>query len=172
MTQYCKGDYVKYSTNGVCMITDIGRPDFDKTAAEDSYYFLRPVSDRSTVIFVPKWNELLLSKMRKLLTREEIDALILSVNNDSIAWIDDRKKRAERFGEILKQNDPLGLLRMIGCLYIKKQQLAELGANRKLSFSDLDTLERAERLIEDEFSFVLGIRPSEVADYIRKKIEE
>lgn len=54
---------------------------------------------------------------------------------------------------------------------MKKQQLSESKVNKKLSFLDIDFLERAERMIEDEFSFVLRIDAGEVGEYIRKKLE-
>ncbi len=168
MSQYFKGEYINYSGSGVCLISEIGTPDFDKSS--DPYYILSPIEDKSTTIFVPISNQLLLSRMRKLLSRDEIDSLILSIKNESIEWIDDRKRRTETFGNIIKQNDPAELLKLVICIYVKKDQLAENKGNRKLSFSDLDYLERAEKLIESEFSFVLGIPSIDVAGYIRKKL--
>ena len=169
MYQYFKGEYINYSGSGVCLISEIGVPNFDKSST-DLYYILNPVEDKSTTIFVPANNHLLLSRMRKLLTKEEIDELIDSIKHESIEWIDDRKKRTETFGNIIKQNDPFELLKVIACIYKRKEQLSKYKGSRKLSFSDLDFLERTERLIEGEFSFVLGIPPFDIAGYIRKKI--
>lgn len=168
MSQYFKGEYINYSGSGVCLISEIGTPDFDKSL--DPYYILNPIEDKATTIFVPLNNPLLLSRMRKLLSKEEIDSLILTIKHESLEWIDDRKKRTEDFGNIIKQNEPLELLKLIVCIYKKKNQFAENKGNRKLSFSDLDLLERAEKLIEGEFSFVLGIPSVDIAEYIRKKV--
>ena len=170
MAEFYKGEYVKYSNNGVCFIEDINTPDFDKKAGENAYYILRPINDKSTTIFVPKANELLLSKMRRLLTKDEIDGLIFSIGDNEQIWIDDRKQRLDHFSEVLKRNDPLELLRTVGCIYLRKQQLESAGNNKKLSLSDLGVLEQAEKLIENEFSFVLGIPASGVGVYIREKL--
>ena len=93
------------------------------------------------------------------------------MKNVKIEWIEDRKKRSDFFSDIIKKNDTLELLRMIGCIYIKRQQLEEKSGNRKLSFSDIDVLERAEKLIEEEFYLVLNINISDVGAYIRQKLE-
>ena len=170
MSYFSKGEYVNYSSNGVCLIFDIGAPEFDKTADKDSYYILKPLADKSTTVFVPMKNQLLLSRMRKLLTKAEIDVLITSVGTDDVEWIDDRKKRADLFSEILRRNEPGELLSLVCCIHKKREALVALGGNRKLAFSDLDILERAERLLEGEFSFVLGISPLDVASYVREKL--
>ena len=168
--EYIKGEYVKYANNGVCLIDDICVPDFDKSSEDNFYYVLKPLSEKSTVIFVPVKNSALLSKMRKLLTKQEIDEKISSIEVKEEIWIDDRKKRTERFNNILKSNDTLELLRMVGCIYMKKQELAENKISKKLSFSDIDLLERAEKMIDDEFSFVLNIDANAVGEYIRRKL--
>lgn len=170
MSQYCKGEYVNYAANGVCLVADIGAPDFEPSA-KDPYYILKPIGDRATTVFVPMGNELLLSRMRKLLTKEEIDSLLGAVKDGSVEWINDRKKRAELFEGIIKRNGILDILRLVGCLYIKREELAGKIGNKRLTFSDQDVLERAERLIEDEFSFVLGIPKAEVAEYIKRRID-
>lgn len=170
--EYRKGEYVKYSSNGVCLISDICTPDFEKSSENILYYILSPVSDKSTTVFVPVNNTVLVSKMRTLLTKQEIDEMIASIKSVEIKWVDDRKKRSDLFSDILKENNVLDLLRMVGCIYMKKQQLAEANGNRKLSLSDIDALERAEKLIEDEFAFVLDIDIRDVGEYIRKKLED
>ena len=57
------------------------------------------------------------------------------------------------------------LLLMIRCLYMKKRELIPLG--KKLPTTDENTLKSAEKLVEEEFSHVLGIPGTEVSGYIR-----
>jgi CarD family transcriptional regulator len=109
--------------------------------------------------------------MRKLITKEEIDSLLGAVKDASVEWINDRKKRTELFEGIIKSNDILGILRLIGCLYVKREELMGHGGNKRLAFSDQEVLERAERLIEDEFSFVLGIPKTDISEYIKSRID-
>ncbi len=164
-----KGSYVKYSTNGVCLVDEIGVPDFRADDPAD-YYILTPLSAKSTTIFVPVDSEVLVSKMRPLLTKEEIDDTVNAVKNDDIEWISDRKERANKFSEILASDRPVDLLRLAGCIYLKKSELEKL--NKKLTITDLNALTQAEKLIENEFSFVLGIADDEVTNYIRAKLEQ
>ena len=168
VTKFRRGEYVKYSTNGVCLVEDINSTDFNPHAKGTIYYILRPISANSTTIFVPTDNELLVSKMRRILSKEEIDSAILSIYKDKIEWIDDKKERVNCFNEILKGDDPVQLLRMAGCIYVKREELVAKG--KKLLSADASIFEQTEKLIENEFSFVLQIMPEKVSEYIKETL--
>jgi hypothetical protein len=51
---------------------------------------------------------------------------------------------------------------------VKKKELISL--KKTLSMTDSKSLEFAETMVEEEFSYVLDIKPSEVGNYIRQKI--
>ena len=163
-----KGEYVKYASNGVCLIEDVSSLDFNPKAKDATYYILRPLSTSSTTIFVPTDNELLLSRMRKLLTKEEIDAVIARIDTKNPDWPEDRKERANLFGEIVKRDDPVELLSLARAIYLRRAELNAKG--KKLMATDGNVLEQIERLVENEFTFVLDITPAEVNEYIKKKM--
>ena len=164
-----KGEYVKYASNGVCLIEDVSGLDFNPKAKDATYYILRPLSASSTTIFVPTDNELLLSRMRRLLTKEEIDAVIAQINTKNPDWPEDRKERATLFGEIVKRDDPAELLSLARAIYLKRAELNAKG--KKLMAADGNVLEQIERLVENEFTFVLDITPAEVNEYIKRKMK-
>ena len=170
VTEYRKGDYIKYSSNGVCLVEDVSSADFNSKAKDAKYYILRPLATSSTTIFVPTDNELLVSRMRKILTKEEIDSIIVSIDKETVDWIEDKKERANHFNEIIKNDDPTELLRLASCIHLKRIELAEKG--KKLLASDSNILENVERLVENEFAFVLKIAPESVSAYIREKLNE
>lgn len=170
VTEYKKGDYIKYSSNGVCLVEDINTADFNPKAKDATYYILRPLSASSTTIFVPTDNELLLSRMRKILTKEEINEIIVSFDKELVDWPEDKKERANYFGEIVKKDNPAELLQLAGAIYVKREELNARG--KKLLASDNNILEQIERLIENEFSFVLKIAPERVSDYIKERLSE
>jgi len=161
-----KGDYVRYANNGVCQIMD------DTTLpgmGEGMFYVLKPNANPNSTIFVPAFNEKLVSKMQYVLTREEINSLIrTAAQGQDILWSADRKERMERFHTILRNCDPAALIGLAGCLYRKKKEFAELG--KKLSASDETALKQAEELIENEFAFSLGLSGAEVHSYIRTRL--
>ena len=166
---FVKGQYVVYATNGLCCVEDIKYISFISGEKEKLHYVLKPVKGSSSVIYVPADNDNLMAKMRPAMTKEDIDSLLFSIKDKHLAWEEDRKVRVDNFHDILINGVSEDLLLMISCIYIKKQDLIAL--NKTLPASDSKMLENAEKLVEEEFSFALGIEPSEVGKYIRDFFE-
>lgn len=164
-----KGEYVKYATNGVCLVEDVTCLNFNPKAKDTIYYILRPLSAGSTTIFVPTDSELLISRMRRPLTKEEIDAVIVSIDKEKVEWTEDKKLRANLFAEIIKRDDPVEMLSLASAIYLKRDELT--GKGKKLFATDNNVLEQIERLVENEFTFVLGVTPTEVNEYIKGKLK-
>lgn len=163
---YQKGDHVRYGASGVCVIADIESiPAMDRRSIKD-YYVLRPVAESGTKIFVPLDNPALLGKMHAILTREEIDGAIWESARRPLPWTNDRNRRAEQFKEILKSAEPLALLRLCCCIHDRRHTLE--GEGKRLSGSDEAILKQAERLVENEFAFSLGLSRPEVGPYIHE----
>ncbi|MBO5060334.1 MAG: CarD family transcriptional regulator [Clostridia bacterium] len=165
---YQKGDYIRYAAAGVCLIEDIKKIDYTHSHKPQDFYVLKPVAASGSTIYVPLANEELTAKMRYILNHGEIDSLIESMKNEKIEWIDDRKERTESFKAVIKRCEPQELLRLVSCIYLKKQEFAENG--KKLSATDDSILSQAETLIENEFSFVLNLSGGQVGEYIRQKL--
>lgn len=160
------GSYVIYGANGICMVNDKRCEKLCGTKKE--YYVLTPVENRHSLIFIPADNIELLTKVKPLLTGDEILSVIRNTTDSEIQWIDDNKKRAEYFSSVIATGDRNELLKLIKCIYIKKTELA--ATNKKLWLTDENALKTAEKLINDEFSLVLGIPKNDVPEFIRKNI--
>ena len=165
-TQFQKGDYVRYAVNGVCLVEDVRK--MPELKREDLFYILRPIADRNSMYYIPLSNEQLTAKLRRVLTREEIDALIDSVRESETPWIEDRKTRAEHSHAILRTCDIRELMLLIGSLYVRKYALTQEG--KKLSPTDEAVLKQAQALTENEFSFVLQIPVREVSAYVLHRL--
>ena len=164
-----KGCFVVYGTNGICMIEDVTEMRFAAGMEKNTYYILKPVSANASTLFVPADNEKLMAKMRKLMTKEEIDSLLLGMQGKEITWTSDRRARNEMFHDIMIKGVTEELLLMIGCIYKRKIELLE--TNRKLPTTDNNVLKSAEKLVEEEFAHVLGIDKKDVVKYIRNLLE-
>ncbi len=160
------GEYVVYGHSGVCRIEEIVTREFD--GKRQDYYLLRPVPDSNATLFVPCDNEKLLSNMRRPLTCDEIDRLLSEVDERQIEWIEDKRDRNSFFRAIVHDGDIKQFLRTIRCIYLKKQEL--MNRNKVLPAADEKILQDCERLITNEFSFVLGIDADKVSGYISEKI--
>ena len=163
------GEYVSYGINGMCNIEDIRPMQLSQCVEKMMYYILRPESNPKSTIFVPVNNQKLVSKMRELMTKDEINAMLVRMKDRTLEWEKDVRFRTESFHEILNNGVNQDLLLMIRCLHRKRQELVQLG--KKLPARDSNTLKTAERLVEEEFAHVLHIKCEEVSDYIRDVLD-
>lgn len=159
-------DAVIYGTQGVCEIEEIAEKDL--MGKRRIYYVLRPVSQMGSKVYVPVDNENSVSRMRKLLSVEEIDQLILNMTNKKTQWVENDGARKEQYKEILKEGNRESLISMIRAIYQHKQETVEKG--KKLHAVDENAMREAERLLYDEFAYVLNIKREEVLPYIMDKI--
>ena len=163
------GEYVSYGINGMCNIEDIRPMQLSQSVEKMMYYILRPESNPKSTIFVPVNNQKLVSKMRELMTKDEINAMLVRMKDRTLEWEKDVRFRTESFHEILNTGVNQDLILMIRCLHRKRQELVQLG--KKLPARDSNTLKTAERLVEEEFAHVLHIKCEEVSDYIRDVLD-
>lgn len=163
------GEYISYGINGMCNIEDIRPMQLSQSVEKMMYYILRPESNPKSTIFVPVNNQKLVSKMRELMTKDEINAMLVRMKDRTLEWEKDVRFRTESFHEILSNGVNQDLILMIRCLHRKRQELVQLG--KKLPARDSNALKTAERLVEEEFAHVLHIKCEEVSDYIRDVLD-
>ena len=105
------GEVVSYGATGICTIEDIRLESLSRAGTKkQEYYILRPVATPTCTTYVPVANETLTAKMRRIYTREQINALILSVKDQKLEWIEDTRRRADVFGQIVSQGISAELL--------------------------------------------------------------
>lgn len=164
---FTKGDHVIYASNGVCAIEDVKSISFVRGEPEKTYYILRPQNDRNSTIYIPEDNEILIGKIRAILSSDEITKAIDEADKSPFEWIEDRKQRALRYKELLSAPHPTVLLPAIKLIIKKHSELAEAG--KKLCAIDKDTYEAALRFVKEEFTFSLG-NSEKAQEYIEKAI--
>lgn len=149
--------------HGVCQISDIRTIDFGTGSGAQDYYVVEPIAAGSATIYLPRGNPKVLSRMRPVLTKEEIDGIICSVRDDQIRWTNDRKARTIQFQQILSRRDTRELLMLASCLHKRRTE-------KGLPASELEMLHKTEGMIEQEFSFALNVRREEIGQYIRDRL--
>ena len=163
---YQSSDLVLYGIHGVCKITAIETKTVNKKQIR--YYVLQPVNQNSTTFFVPADNEAALSKMRPIMTKNEIDDL-LSANCDvSDLWIADENKRKQLYRELIVSGDRVALLQMIRVLDLHKKE--QQTAGRKFHQCDENFMRDAIKLLDEELSVVLNMDPCDVRQYVAEKM--
>lgn len=164
-----KGAHVVYGGYGVCLVEDIRPMDLCHSGQLAPYFVLRQEDAFNSTLYVPVENSQLCQRLRRVLTKGEIHELLLESKGHQLAWPPDRQTRAERFQGILQRGVQEELILMIRCIYLKKGELQARG--KKLPDADLRVLKRAERLVEGEFSYTLGIPRDQVSAYIRSVLQ-
>ncbi len=167
MERFIVGDTVRYSTTGVCRVAEVTKQQFGKTAEE--YYVLQPVHKKELQVFVPCKNEQLVSKMKRLLSAAEVKALIAEMPQGDIAWEEDDQLRKTQYQQMLQNGSRKELIGMINAIYMHQKRLESSG--KRLHQSDERFMEAAEKLLYDEFSYVLQIKPEEVLPFILRQLE-
>lgn len=164
---YHSGQQVVYGIHGVCSIIGTENKIVDKKTVE--YLVLAPEDQNGARFYVPCANPAALAKLRPLIDRESLDALLHSEEVRQNCWIQDENQRKLYYRELITAGDRKSLLQMIYSLHLHRNDLKITG--RKLHMCDENFLRDAERLLNSEFSKVLNIAPGDVANYISAVFE-
>lgn len=160
------GDTICYGTTGVCTIDNT----IERTVKGEvkKYYVLKPIFQNNATVYVPADNEELTSRMKNVLTSDEVENIIEHIPEYPCKWIVSDSERTRKFRETMVSGDRTELTKMVRMLYVHRQK--QYAKGRRLHASDEHFLKDAESLLFGEFALVLGIKPDEVPGYIDKKI--
>ena len=166
LIKFAVGDHIMYTNNCVCKIDDIRDECFSGFSSR-TYYVMHALNDPRSVIYVPVDSEKLVSRMLRLLLKDEILAIIDSSEENDIEWIADTKLRCAAFTELLDSDDRESILKIVKALSIRKRELER--EKKKFYASDERILNAALKAINEEFAFVLGIEAKEVIPFILER---
>ena len=150
------GRFVCYRAEGVCQITDVREEAFGGSEKKP-YYVLTPVGDVKSTVYVPCDSEVLTSRMRPLLSAEEICALVEDTRGERMEWIPESRLRNTKFRDILAEGDRRELLVLLFTLMAH----AETVGAKKNSTVDENAARRARKLLLEEFSVTTDLETEE-----------
>ena len=160
-------DVVVYGSQGVCEIIGIDERKIDGVSR--TYFVLKPNDDKGATCYVPTWNEKALAKIRRVMTKQEVDALIDSMPNKSPTWIANEKDRKEAYKNILASRDQAAIISMVQALFSHKKEREAEG--KRVHMSDEHFLKDAEQLLYSEWQYVLNVDKAGLMSYIFDRIE-
>ena len=161
------GDRVIYGMHGVCDIRDMETKRVDKK--DVTYLVLEPLGQPGSRYMVPTHNAAAMEKLKKMLTREEIEALMQSDSIRRDCWIQDESHRKQTYRELISSGDRERLMSMVHTLYQHKEKQAACG--RKVHLCDDNFLRDAEKLLAGEAAFVMGLSQDEARQFVRQKLK-
>ena len=152
------GDYVVYKRD-VCKIKNL------KAKNGINYFELVPIDDNSLKIEIPTTNELI----KALMTKEEITSLINKIPSIGIVECNDKMIEFE-YKNLISTGNKEDLIKIIKTTYLRNKQRLE--NKKKISDKDKTYFEKAERILYNEISVVLGLSFDETKTYIIDKVTE
>lgn len=164
---YQIGDQVVYGMHGVCSVVDLEERVIDRKRVQ--YLALEPVGQPGSKYLVPTHNAAAMSKLRQILTPEQLDSLLKSEEIRADGWIRDENQRKQVYRELIGSGDRSRLLQMVHTLYRHKAEQA--AANKKVHLCDDNFLRDAEKLLCSEVSLVMGMEVPEAREYLRKQLK-
>ena len=90
-----QGSQVVYGMHGVCVILGLEIRTVNRNKVE--YYVLEPVKQPGDRYYVPTQNAAAVAKLKPILTKEQLDALLSSPEATSDAWITDENQRKQKY---------------------------------------------------------------------------
>ncbi len=165
---YHCGDRVVYGSHGVCLIYDMEERIVDRRSVQ--YYVLQPMDQSASRFYVPSHNPAALSKLRPILSKEELLELLHSDKIRTDCWIADEARRKQTYRELISSCDREALLAMVNSLHRHQKECIAQG--RKFHLCDENFLRDAQRILSAEFSVVLEIPPQDVPAYVLNILEQ
>jgi len=155
------GDTVLYGVCGVCKIENIEKKSFGST--DQNYYVLVPVRDNRSTFFVPVNSEILVSKMRFVMSAEEINSAMID-NKNTVEWIENDRKRGEIFKKLATGGNFKETLALVRCIHNHSKEIS--GSGKKLHKNDEMLCKAALKILYEEISFNIQITNEEAEDMI------
>lgn len=166
MYTFSVNERVLYGSVGVCEIREITQKDFGGKISD--YYILVPLYRKDSTVYVPVDSEQLCEKMRKLPTKDELDAMLDQSVIKPAQWDDNKYTRRDSFNDMLEKGSTAELLSLIKLLI--EHNMQQLGRGKKLHITDERALTDAQKLIEEEIACVLDTTRDAACRYIKEKL--
>ena len=157
-------DVVIYTTYGICKINNIIEYNGQKT------YVLSPLGETKTEMKLPVESPLTKLRLFPLMEKNDIVELINEIPFMEPYWIDRDNDRKTKFSDIIKSGDRRETLKVIKC--IRKHIIDIKDKGRKLHQTDKNCMKDAEKLLIDEFSYVLNIERNQMEIMLNTELEK
>ena len=150
------GDIIIYGAQGICKIDRFETKQIGRQTA--NYYVLKPLYNENTAVFVPVGNETLVAKMQSVLSKTQAQQI-------GVIETKDENKKRDEYKSVLASGDRERLIAVIKTIRFERDIRRESG--KKLNINDEQTLTKAELLLYNELSFVLGRTPDEIQSIMK-----
>ena len=162
------GEFVVYGSSGVCRVVPVGALEGRAADPNRKYYTLQPLFE-SERIYTPVDSGVF---MRPAMTREQAQELIHEIPSIRAEICTERNPTTLRvhYEASLQSHECRRLISLIKGIRRKGEETEKKG--RKMGQVDQRYRKKAENLLHGELAIALGMSQEEVAEYIRKTVEQ
>lgn len=132
------------------------------------YYTLQQLTGNGGTIYTPVEHKD--KVLRSVLSREEAEELIRYIPQIEVLWVTDERLRENQYKDALKSCDCKEWIRIIKCLYLRKQD--RLAQGKRMTAVDEKYFRIAQDCLYSELSMSMGISKDKMEEYITAKIEQ
>ena len=161
-----KDQLIMCGGHGVCRVVNITGNPIDRLDKVRKYYVLEPVFEKGSTVYTPVDNDKVV--MRRIMNKEEAEALAERITQIETVWIQEEKGREQMYKDAIRTYDCRSLVQIIKTLYLRKQDRLKEG--KKVLSSDEQYLRNAEELLYSEMSLALSIPKENVESYIKEAV--
>ncbi len=165
---YQVGERVVYGIHGVCCVAELEQRVVDGVLR--TYLVLEPVGQDGSRFLVPAHNAVAMGKLRRMLSAEEIPALLQSDKVHNGVWIMEENRRKQTYRELISSSDSERLMQMVCTLY--RHKAAQAAAGRKVHQCDDNFLRDAEKLLSGEIALAMDMEYDQARAYLRTELSE
>lgn len=164
---YKPGDLVIYGYHGVCTVKEPKKIQMDGKFC--LYLVLEPTNVTGSTFMIPVEQSREMEKISPILSREEIDKLLISQAVRCGKWEIQENLRRKIHAERMADPDREKLIRELYTVYRQRDLMSAQG--RRLHRSDEDFLRDAERKIAGEIGAAMGLSLENSITYLREKLK-
>ena len=162
------GEKVVYGIHGVCNI--LGREESKEGGTDGDYLVLQPIDQENSRYLIPVGNPTAMGKIRKVLSRSEMDILLGSQSIRSGYFPEDESQRKQMYRNLIGCNNREKLLQMVYVLYKHRESLLKNG--KRMHLCDENFLRDAEKLLLGEISYIMEITREEAKQHLRRMLKD
>lgn len=160
------GEYIVYSSKGVCRIEDITHIDISGADKDRLYYVLAPIGDLNGKIYAPTDNEKIM--MRRVISKKEADELLHELPKIGLLWVPDDKQREAAYKQAMRSCDYRAWVSIVKTLYLRKKERTEQG--KRITALDEKYMKAAEHELYSELSLILEVPIDKMEEYIKEQL--
>lgn len=162
------GERVVYGFHGVCKVVDLEERVVDRKKVV--YMVLEPMGQGNAKFYIPTHNAVAMTKIKRILSREELEDLLQSDAVRNGSWIAEENLRKQMYRELISKGERENLMQMVRCIYQYKAEQAAAG--KRCHLCDDNFLRDAERLLTSEIAMILELDPEQAKQYLRSRLTE